>query len=263
MIKLMFLGDRRIAWEVLQLLQSDPFRDFFQVPVLVTGERLEQRYREIVDIAPIVLRNDGRHTARLAGLLDEREIDCILSIQHNWVLPEPLIEAVDGKALNLHNGNIGKYKGYNAISYAILNGDRYHNPTLHWMAAEVDCGPVAYEGSVEVRSDDSALSLYPRTVSESVRIVSVAMEALKNGVLVRPDASNVSQGAFYEREDLLRLADVTGVKDPVELDRRIRALFFPPLNAAYKVYNGSRIYLMPEGELTRSHRSLGPINEVL
>jgi len=261
-LRLMFLGDRRIAGEVLKLLHKVEFKNYFDLRVLVTGEELGAWCRTISATNLVVLRNDQRHAKRLESLIAEERIDILLSVQHNWILPQRILEAVKGRAFNLHNAKLPEYKGYNSISHALLNGEKRYHPTLHWMAEAVDSGPIAYEGDVPIASDDCAYSLYPKTVVEAVRIVCQLFDALKTGEGIPGKLMESRQGKFYKSSELSKLADVSAVKDPEELDRRVRALFFPPLNAAYIWANGRRHYLVPERALEGGWRTSAPINQI-
>jgi methionyl-tRNA formyltransferase len=260
--RLMFLGDRRIASEILRELMVGEFRAGFDVKVVVTSERIERWIRKIAPSRAVYLRNDQRHLETINRLIDDQGIDLILSIQHNWILPRLTLDKVSGRAFNLHNAKLPDYKGYNSISHALMNGDSLFHPTLHWMVEEVDSGPIAYQGLVKVEPFDTAYSLYPRTVIESVRIVRLLLSSLMAGRDIPASPMANGKGEFYRRTDLNNLADVSAISDPIELDRRVRAVFFPPFNAAYLEKNGRRTYLVPEAEFRTHWRQSRPLNEL-
>ena len=259
--RLLFLGDRRIAGEVLQMINSPDFQSVFDLRILVTSENLLEWYGSLASPQLICLKNNQRHTEKLQYLIADQQINLILSIQHNWILPECILKSVSGFAFNLHNAKLPDYKGYNSISHALINGETCYHPTLHWMAEVVDSGPIAYEGSVAIAPDDTAFSLYPRTVKESVRLVRRLFEALKTGEAIPSKELGDWQGRFYKKSDIDMLADVTGVTDPFELDRRVRAVFFPPLNTAFINVADRRYYLVPSGDLAKGWQHFKPINQ--
>ena len=261
-IRLMFLGDRRIASEILRDLIVGNFRAAFDVKVIVTSEKIEKWSREISSHGIVYLRNDERHIETLNRLIDDHGIELILSIQHNWILPKATLDKVSGLAFNLHNAKLPDYKGYNSISHALISGDPLFHPTLHWMVEEVDSGPIVYQGLVKIEPCDTAYSLYPRTVKESLRIVRKFLLSLMDGKDIPVNPMNGGEGKFYGRTDIDKLADVSAISDPVELDRRVRALFFPPFNAAYMEKNGRRIYLVPDTEFESHWHLTKPINDI-
>ena len=64
-------------------------------------------------------------------------------------------------------------------------------------------------------------------------------------------------GAFHPRSSLEPLRDVTGVTDETELDTRVRALYFPPFEPAYRRVGDVRAYLLPAGFERYAHEFRG------
>ncbi len=193
---------------------------------------------------PIFISNAQRNTALIKEAVNTKDVDFILSIQHIWKLPKEILELVNWRALNLHNSPLPRYKGYNSICHAIVNKDDSYATTIHWMAEQVDSGDLAYEFKLPVRQDETAISLYQRTVQATSRkLAQVFDDVLNNRVPRRP---MMGEGTFYKRNSVQILRDVTNVPDADEKDRRIRASFFPPYEPAYVRCGSRKHYLLPE-----------------
>jgi methionyl-tRNA formyltransferase len=64
-----------------------------------------------------------------------------------------------------------EYAGLSVPSWAIYRGEREHGVTLHWMAAEVDAGHVAYRASMPISETDTGLTLSAACVREGLPLV--------------------------------------------------------------------------------------------
>jgi methionyl-tRNA formyltransferase len=56
-------------------------------------------------------------------------------------------------------------------SWAIYNGEREHGVTLHWMAAEVDAGHIAYSAEMPISERDTGLTLSTACVRDGLPLV--------------------------------------------------------------------------------------------
>jgi len=249
-IKTIFLGNRRIAWEVLKILTSPKFISHFEISALVSDPAILKAYATLPGVVasknPITIVNDSRQTAAIEQAIERKNIELILSIQHNWVLPARILESVNYRAFNFHNGKLPDYKGYNSISHAILNGDTIYHPTVHWMSDEADCGELAFTGDFLIEPWDTAYSLYERSVENSIGLLDQLLTHLSEKIPIPRRPIDGVNGVFYPRNSIERILDVTDIRDEELLRKVIRAAFFPPYNIAYTRVGDVRCYLIPE-----------------
>lgn len=247
MIRLMFLGDRRIAWRALRLLSRPVNRGAFDLQAIVTDPEIWRNHLRLhPDCTAAYVSCRTRETDQIRNLIKQRRVEALLSVQYNWILPLDVIQSVDGRAFNLHNGRLPAYRGYNSVSHAILNGDTVHHSTLHWMAEKVDSGDIAYVGETPVSSHDTALSLYLRTADAAVDAVAALLEDLSAGRTPPRRSISGETGRFYARESIAEIADVTQVTDGERLDQIVRAAYFPPANTAFMKVGDSKYLVLPE-----------------
>lgn len=259
-LRVMMLGDRRIAAAVMQKFLISEWTQHFEVAALVTNDVFFGRCVEKGLGGATLLRNDQRNTEEILSAIKTLNIDFILSVQHNWILPAEVLDAVGGRAFNLHNAKLPDYKGYNSIGHVILNNEKKHFSTLHWMDVEVDAGDIAYEDFIELKQDDTALSLYLRTIPKSVEIVFRLLTDIKEGR--NPPRTPIGKGGrFFGRDDLEEVRDVSDVSDQSMRDRVIRAVYFPPLEPAYIVRGGTKEYQIPMGYAHIDWRNSAAANE--
>ena len=244
-LRLLFLGDRRISWEALKHLASPAWRDAFDLRGLVTSPDIEAHYTALTGEQPQFITNASRRTQAILDCIRDQQIDVLLSIQYNWILPASVLDAVQRRAFNLHNAKLPDYKGYNSIAHAIHNGDTVYESTLHWMADEVDSGDIAYVGLTPIRPDDTARSLYERSVDGAMDAFVRLLADLKAGRSPPRRPMQTGAGVFYQRDSAAELADLTGVVDPVQIERTARAAYFPPVQTAWRQDGGERRPVLP------------------
>lgn len=248
-IRLMFLGNRRIAWDVLKLLSSDAYRSSFDVRALVTDATIWREYQALHPHSDTCfISSDRRQSETIYETVKAQSIDVLLSIQYNWIIPGNILDLVERRAFNLHNARLPDYKGYHSITHAIANHDTSYETTIHWMADVVDSGDIAYVTKTPVQADDTAQSLYLRTLDAAMLAVQSLLQNLASGEEVPRHTMHQGQGTFYTRNSVTLLADVSDKVNTEQLAHIARATFFPPNNTAHFFYAGKKYLLVPESE---------------
>lgn len=261
-IKTIFMGDRRIAWEALKLLSSPSFAEHFELRALVTSADIAQACKRLLPaVEPRILPNDRRLSNEILDVVAAENIQLLLSVQYNWILPPTVLDAVERRAFNLHNARLPDYKGYNSISHAILNDDVDYLSTVHWMDEVVDVGDIAYLGRTPIGSGDTAHSLYNRTIDAAVGAFASLLRDLRTGRPVPRIPMDRHAGAFYPRDSLKALVDVSDVNDEKVVAKIARAVFFPPYNTAYRTIDGQKVLIIPDGSLEAAYRLDRPANQ--
>lgn len=189
---------------------------------------------------------DKNHTKEMLELIFTEKIDLILSVQHPWILPKSVLEAVNHKAYNLHNAKLPEYKGYNAVNHSILNGEKRHFSTVHKMVEEVDAGDLVMERSTEIYPEDTALSLYDKTGITCEQMFAKFMEWLERNWLL-PATPQKGESHFYPRNSLDKEREINNPVCGEELDPKSRAFYFPPFEPAFiRMFGGAKHYVLPE-----------------
>jgi len=107
----------------------------------------------------------------LAEKMRAEEVDILLNVHSLYVIHGAVLGAPRIGAFNLHPGPLPRYAGLNAVSWAIYRGERSHGVTVHWMAPEIDAGPIAYQSFFPIDESDTALSLSSRCVREGLPLM--------------------------------------------------------------------------------------------
>ena len=155
--------------------------------------------------------------------------DLIVLADYGQLIPKALLDLPPRGFLNLHPSALPRWRGAAPIPFTILAGDRESAVTLMVVTEEMDAGPVVAAAPLEVRDDDTAVTLEERAAVVAGELLSSALpEWLAGRLVARPQpVEGVTMTRPLRREDgRLRLLGDAG-----ELVRQIRA--YQPWPGAY------------------------------
>ena len=111
---------------------------------------------------------------------DER-VDVILNVHSLFLIRKEVLEASRLGSFNLHPGPLPRYAGLNSVCWAIYRGEKQHGVTLHKLVPEIDAGPIVYQESVGLESEETGLSLTVKCVNIGVPLILRLLEAAAQG----------------------------------------------------------------------------------
>ena len=250
MKRIMFLGRGPIAERCLEILlrgadESYSIAAICSNPTTNVWWKSNKIFMEANRLCIPFISNEKRNDDIILASIGSEAVDYLISIQHIWILPEDALRAVRYRALNLHNAKLPNYKGYFTINHAIVNDESTYTSTIHWMAKEVDEGAIAFEETLPITRDDTAISLYRKSCDSGVKAFQKLVECLASDV--EPPRLNLNgRGHFYRKSDLEMLREINNPADASEVDRKSRGLFFPPFEPAFYRVHGKKIYVLPK-----------------
>ncbi|MEH0195980.1 phosphoribosylglycinamide formyltransferase [Caulobacter sp. CCNWLY153] len=120
------------------------------------------------------------HERAVDAALRERGIEVVALAGYMRILTPFLVDAWEGRMLNIHPSLLPKYPGLDTHARAIAAGDAEAGCTVHLVTAGVDEGPILGRArvAIEAGDDDHALAarvlveehkLYPAVLAEFVR----------------------------------------------------------------------------------------------
>ena len=134
-----------------------------------------------------------------AGWIEERGIDLLLNVYALPIIAPGVLAAPRIGSFNLHPGPLPDYRGLNAASWAVAEGERRHAATLHWVSPEVDAGPIAYDSWFEVGESDNGLAVAARCEVEGMKMLERLLgDAQRGSIPMRPQPARA--GSWHGRE---------------------------------------------------------------
>jgi folate-dependent phosphoribosylglycinamide formyltransferase PurN len=97
------------------------------------------------------------------------------------ILTAGFVEKWRGRMLNIHPALLPAFKGLDTHKRALEAKVKQHGATVHFVVPEMDSGPVILQGAVEVRPDDTEVSLAARVLAVEHRIYPEALKMLAEG----------------------------------------------------------------------------------
>ncbi len=115
--------------------------------------------------------------------IDRRGIDLICLAGYMRVLTPALCDAFKYRIVNIHPALLPAFPGLHVQQRAIDWGVRFSGCTVHFVAAEVDMGPIILQACVPVLQDDTEDALAARILVEEHRIYPEAVKLYFEGRL--------------------------------------------------------------------------------
>lgn len=173
------------------------------------------------------------------------EGDLLVSYLSRWIVPPDVLNAAKDGAINFHPAP-PEYPGTGCVNFAIYHGANLYGVTCHFMAAQVDAGPV-----IECRRfpllhpDDDVESVLQATYEHLALLFRDQMFAYKQGVRFQP-SPHLTDAWIPEnrrtRKDLDRLMELSPEMTVEEAERVYRATAYgkwqPTITLYGCVYKG-------------------------
>ena len=93
------------------------------------------------------------YEADIVKLLDAKGIDLVCLAGYMRIVGETLLNAYEGKIINIHPSLLPSFRGAHAVEEAVAYGVKVYGITIHWVNADLDGGKIIaqrafpYEGS--------------------------------------------------------------------------------------------------------------------
>jgi len=125
---------------------------------------------EILYLNPKVFATREEYDRGAAREVEHRDIDLICLAGYMRVLTPEFCDAYKYRIINIHPALLPSFPGLHVQQKAIDWGVRYSGCTVHFVAAEVDMGPIILQAVVPVLQDDTEETLADRILVEEHKI---------------------------------------------------------------------------------------------
>ena len=91
--------------------------------------------------------------AEIVKILDERKVELVCLAGYMRIVGETLLQAYEGKIINIHPSLLPAFKGAHAVEQAVAYGVKVYGISIHWVNSDLDGGKIIaqrafpYEGS--------------------------------------------------------------------------------------------------------------------
>lgn len=132
---------------------------------------------------PATYAGKNAYNMALTDTLKERGVDLVCLAGYMRIVRKPLLEAFDGRMLNIHPSLLPAFPGLDAQRQALEHGVKVAGCTVHFVTEGMDEGPIVLQAVVPVREDDTVASLGERILAEEHKIYPEAVQLFAAGRL--------------------------------------------------------------------------------
>lgn len=173
----------------------------------------------------------------------ELKVDLALSLLYWQKIRKPLIENSSKGVINFHPAPLPEYKGTAGYNLAVLEGLEEWAVTAHYVDEKIDTGEII---DIEYFSispkTETAKSLekksQPKLLDQFKRVVTSALAQEK-----LLESSPNTGGRYISRSEMEAMKEIT---EGDNIQKKIRAFWFPPYDGAYIVINNKKYTLIDE-----------------
>lgn len=184
--------------------------------------------------------------------LQAEALDAVLALEPTalvWaaygnLVPKRLLDAVDGRALNVHPSLLPRWRGAEPVAHAILAGDEATGVTLMEGSASLDAGAIVAQERVTIADAENTGELEARLALLGARLLERELLGYLAGD-VRPVPQDEALVTWAPKLDAARGQLDMGAP-AAELARLVRA--YTPDPGAYSFYKGARLAILRASE---------------
>ena len=122
------------------------------------------------------------------------------------VLTASFVERYAGRLLNIHPSLLPAFPGLQTHRRALDAGVKVHGCTVHFVASEVDGGPIIGQAAVKVHADDSEDALAARVLEQEHQLLPRCVRWACEGKVALVGGRTVVKGLAADAQSLLAAA---------------------------------------------------------
>lgn len=121
----------------------------------------------------------------IVSVCKAHEIDLIALAGYMRILKGPLLDAYDGRIMNIHPSLLPSFKGLHAVRQALDYGVKVTGCTVHFVDRTIDGGAIIAQSAIPIGEDDSEETLLAKMHAEEHRLYVQAVALFAVGRLQR------------------------------------------------------------------------------
>ncbi|MDI9848110.1 phosphoribosylglycinamide formyltransferase [Rhodoblastus sp. 17X3] len=128
-----------------------------------------------------IFSNREKFERAIQETLLAQEIDLICLAGFMRLLTPWFVGQWRDRMLNIHPALLPSYRGLHTHERALADGVKIHGATVHFVAPEMDAGPIVAQAAVPVLQDDTPDALAARVLAQEHRIYPLALKLVAGG----------------------------------------------------------------------------------
>lgn len=167
--------------------------------------------------------------------------DLAVSLLYWQKIRTPILKSAKKGVVNFHPAPLPDYKGTAGYNLAILEGLDRWAVTAHYVDEDIDTGDIIKINSFDISREDETVDSIERKsqyyLFETFKeIVSLAIQTTDR----LPSKQNIG-GRYISRHEM---ESMKAIKEEDDIERKIRAFWYPPYDGAYIEIDGKKYTLV-------------------
>jgi len=165
--------------------------------------------------------------------------DALVWAAYGGLVPKRVLEAVHGRAVNVHPSLLPRWRGAEPVAHAILAGDRTTGVTLMEGTTELDAGAVIVQMFVDVPDDATTGELEVDLAEDGAQLIERYLpDYLAGRLRTHPQSGTVTWAPKLDPKE----GEIDLSRSAEEIARIVRA--YSPEPGAYTYFRGRRIRVL-------------------
>tara|TARA_B100001250_G_scaffold213427_1_gene183063 strand:- start:17003 stop:18010 length:1008 start_codon:yes stop_codon:yes gene_type:complete len=266
--------------EILSNIITELAKSENMIGAIITSDPTQTQYEFGIDHFRQLSEKLGSKFFTASDLLGDDIITSLKSIKPdiaislNWptLVPKEFIDIFPEGIVNVHAGNLPRFRGNSVRNWALINGEKSISLTLHKMDAELDTGPILQKKSYPINQATNIKELYDFVSHESPKMVSkLFTEISQKTVKPIPQSEDIAESLrCYPRLPID--SEIDWSKDAEDIQRLVSASS-EPFPGAYTFLGNKKLiiwetkviipefeYLAAPGQVTYRNSSSGTVS---
>jgi len=262
MKKIIFIGNKNTAYYCLKYLieRSKEKQNEFSLESVITplSDIKPQWYKSVYHLSKKykipVHTPKNINDPKFIKKIQSYHASMAFCIFYPTIFKKPFIDMFPERIINLHFAPLPAYRGCNPIPHAIIDEQKKHGVTLHYIDSKIDAGPIISQELFPIKKDDTGLDVYKKCEVAGLDLfIKNFDKILKSEIKIT--IQDETKAVHHYRKELLTNKEIQLTWSKKKIYNFARALEFPPFEPAYIEYNGKKIFLTtkPDKKYTVSH----------
>ncbi|MEX0598770.1 MAG: methionyl-tRNA formyltransferase, partial [Candidatus Paceibacterota bacterium] len=124
------------------------------------------------------------NTPETIELLNKLKSDIWLVIAYGKIIPQPILDIMPNKVLNIHPSRLPQYRGPSPIQASLSNGDKQTAVSLMQLDHLMDHGPIIAQEDISISPTDTYIELEQKIIYTSAKILSESLTKFIAGQII-------------------------------------------------------------------------------
>ncbi len=161
--------------------------------------------------------------------------DYILFAQFSVIIKQDLIAKFTNKIVNLHYGNLPKYRGSAPVTNALLRGEELLGVTLHFVDQQIDTGAIILQEEFDIKEMVN-VQVFDLCEQKGKVIVTNFLQMIKDNVSLQAVPQNDSGATYFAKKTVDYQNPVINFhQSSQQILNFCRAFYFPSRNLFPKI----------------------------